>query len=251
MDVSVFYECTSSLIISIFFSSGDFHPHHLGNSHHFPPACASGRLQQLLVVGASQMGGRTSLSASSRTRAFAYICHKFLHLPEPLEFRNPLGFLQLDYPEGFCRMFERRWIPFPQISSHCNLKITTNAFQKSTTWRALPEFTLWVCDKVRIVKYELGGSATQQELRGWEEGHNGMNRGTGELPPPPSIRTLVCDAACGSLPAWSARFDNQYKNQYTRTLLNGIDSNHKSKIPLTKLHKLALSAKYMHTSAKR
>ena len=27
------------------------------------------------------------------------------------------------------------------------------------------------------MKNELGGSATQQELRGW--GHNGMNRGTG------------------------------------------------------------------------
>ena len=30
--------------------------------------------------------------------------------------------------------------------------------------------------RVRIVKNELGGSATQQELKGW---NNGMNRGTG------------------------------------------------------------------------
>ena len=28
------------------------------------------------------------------------------------------------------------------------------------------------------MKNELGGSATQQELRGWRGGHNGMNRGT-------------------------------------------------------------------------
>ena len=39
-------------------------------------------------------------------------------------------------------------------------------------------------DRVRIVKNELGGSATQQELRGWGvEGHNGMNRGAGGLTP--------------------------------------------------------------------
>ena len=33
--------------------------------------------------------------------------------------------------------------------------------------------------RVRIVKNELGGSATQQELRGWGLGQNGRNRGTG------------------------------------------------------------------------
>ena len=46
--------------------------------------------------------------------------------------------------------------------------------------------------RVRIVKNELGGSATQHELRGvgtWR-GYNGMNRGTGGLTPP-SIRTLL------------------------------------------------------------
>ena len=39
---------------------------------------------------------------------------------------------------------------------------------------------------VRIVKNELGGSATQQELRGWgvKDGHNGMDRGTGGYKPP-------------------------------------------------------------------
>ena len=49
--------------------------------------------------------------------------------------------------------------------------------------------------RVPIVKNELGGSATQQELTGG--GHNGMNRGTGggvNTPPPPhthlSIPTL-------------------------------------------------------------
>ena len=44
------------------------------------------------------------------------------------------------------------------------------------------------------VKNELGGSATQQELRVWGVGgHNGKNRGTGGLNPPnpPSIRTLI------------------------------------------------------------
>ena len=47
---------------------------------------------------------------------------------------------------------------------------------------------------VRIVKNELGGSATQQELKGWGLGdHNGMNRGTawGLNPNSPSIRTLL------------------------------------------------------------
>ena len=33
--------------------------------------------------------------------------------------------------------------------------------------------------RVRIVKNELDGSATQQELRSWGLGHTGMNRGTG------------------------------------------------------------------------
>ena len=33
------------------------------------------------------------------------------------------------------------------------------------------------------MKNELGGSATQQELRSWW-GHNGMNRETGEVKPP-------------------------------------------------------------------
>ena len=50
-----------------------------------------------------------------------------------------------------------------------------------------------ILPRVRIVKNELGGSATQQELRGWGVlgGHNGMNRGTGGgggvNPQPPSI----------------------------------------------------------------
>ena len=46
--------------------------------------------------------------------------------------------------------------------------------------------------RVRIVKNELGGSATQQELRGW--GHNGLNRGTGELNPQPAINSNPVDA---------------------------------------------------------
>ena len=33
--------------------------------------------------------------------------------------------------------------------------------------------------RVRIVKNELGGSATQQELRGWR-GHNGINNSNPE-----------------------------------------------------------------------
>ena len=45
------------------------------------------------------------------------------------------------------------------------------------------------------MKNELGGSATQQELRDLGlggGGHNEMNRGTGGLNPnPPSIRTLA------------------------------------------------------------
>ena len=54
--------------------------------------------------------------------------------------------------------------------------------------------------RVWIVKNELGRSATQQELRGWEfGGHNGMNGGTEGLnprqPPLPSIRTLQQAAA--------------------------------------------------------
>ena len=49
---------------------------------------------------------------------------------------------------------------------------------------------LRVGTRVRIVKNELGGSATQQELKGWgsqwnEQGNWGLN------PHPPSIRTLV------------------------------------------------------------
>ena len=40
---------------------------------------------------------------------------------------------------------------------------------------------------VRIVKNELGGSATQQELRGW--GHNGKNMGTGGLNPQPPVNS--------------------------------------------------------------
>ena len=49
----------------------------------------------------------------------------------------------------------------------------------------------WTCctnvRRVRIVKNELRGSATQQELRGWGFGgsHNGMNSGTGVKPPNP------------------------------------------------------------------
>ena len=44
-------------------------------------------------------------------------------------------------------------------------------------------------NRVRIVKNELGGSATQQELRGCGVGgFNGMNRGTGGLNPQPSPR---------------------------------------------------------------
>ena len=39
--------------------------------------------------------------------------------------------------------------------------------------------------RVQIVKNELGGSATHQEMRGWGGwGHNGMDRGTGGLNPP-------------------------------------------------------------------
>ena len=49
---------------------------------------------------------------------------------------------------------------------------------------------------VRIVKNELGGSATKQELRGGglgvREGHNGMDRGTGGLTPPPPRQFKPC-----------------------------------------------------------
>ena len=57
----------------------------------------------------------------------------------------------------------------------------------------------------RIVKNELGGSATQQELKSWGGwgGHNGMNRGTGGVEPPqpprqfePCPQVMMIESCC-------------------------------------------------------
>ena len=44
---------------------------------------------------------------------------------------------------------------------------------------------IMVTIRIRIVKNELGESATQKELRGW--GPDGINRGTGGLNPHPPV----------------------------------------------------------------
>ena len=63
------------------------------------------------------------------------------------------------------------------------MKIQEEAIASSCLMLATPMY------RVRIVKNELGGSATQREVRGWGVwgggGHNGMNRGTGGLNPHP------------------------------------------------------------------
>ena len=78
----------------------------------------------------------------------------------------------------------------------CNNFLHTNYQNPRTSFRCICRSCLepLIVVRVRIVKNELGGSATQQELRDWG-GHNGMNRGTGGLNPQPPINS---NPDCGS-----------------------------------------------------
>ena len=75
--------------------------------------------------------------------------------------------------------------------------------------------------RVRIVKNELGGSATQQELRDWGVGGRGVTMGTGELgwgvKPPPSIRTLLKSIA--SVSSRPLDFGGEFQIQGERRLI--------------------------------
>ena len=70
--------------------------------------------------------------------------------------------------------------------------------------------------RVKIVKNELGGSATQQELRHWGVGgHNGMNRRTGGVKPQHCVILsqfeIRCNVILFFIDSMSSRVENELK----------------------------------------